>query len=61
MRLPKWLRRLLPCSVCRPVRQKQTLRIQWPLEVFLDGQGAAFVCHRCGRTGKVARETIPRM
>jgi hypothetical protein len=61
MRLVRWLRKLLPCRACRPIRQKHPLRVHWPIEVMLDEQGACFLCHRCGRTGRIARETIPRM
>lgn len=60
-KLPVWMRQRLPCRECRPIRQKQPLRIHWPIEVFLDDEGAGFVCHRCGRTGRIDRSTIPIM
>jgi hypothetical protein len=56
-----WIKKWLPCEACRYIRERQTLRIKWPVEVLLTAEGATFVCHKCGRTGLIARETIPRM
>ncbi len=56
-----WIKKWLPCEACRYIRERQTLRIKWPVEVLLTAEGATFVCHKCGRTGLIARKTIPRM
>jgi hypothetical protein len=37
------------------------LRIEGPLEVRLDMEGAYFLCDRCGRRGRIDRKQIPIM
>jgi hypothetical protein len=59
--IPKWILRRLPCSSCRAVRRGEMLRIEGPLEVRLDMEGAYFLCHRCGRRGRIDRKQIPIM
>ncbi|MCA9067808.1 MAG: hypothetical protein KDA84_02735 [Planctomycetaceae bacterium] len=60
-RLFGWILRWLPCPVCRAVRRGEMLRIEKPLEVRLDMDGAYFLCHRCGRQGRIDRKQIPSM
>ena len=57
----RWIFRWLPCPACRSVRQGEMLRIEGPLEVRLDMEGAYFLCHRCGRQGRIDRKQIPIM
>ena len=57
----RWFLRRLPCQACRAVRRGEMLRIEGPLEVRLDMQGAYFLCHRCGRRGRINRDQIPTM
>ncbi len=57
----RWILRWLPCKACRAVRRGEMLRIEGPLEVRLDMDGAYFICHRCGRQGRINRNQIPTM